>query len=48
VETEAFWDDRKHGHLRVLVAVDDGRGWSAVSPVCDNFIIAPDGSFIGE
>ncbi len=48
VETEALWDDRKAGHLRVMVAVDDGRGWSAIVPVTEDFIVAPDGSFLGE
>jgi hypothetical protein len=48
VETEAIWDDRRLGHLRVLVAVDDGRGWAALIPLTEDFIIAPDGSYIGE
>lgn len=45
VETQAFWDDEAARHLRVLVSVDTG-GWFA--HVTDSFIVAPDGSFIGE
>lgn len=47
VEVEAFWDDRKRRDLRVLASIDDG-GWRAFSPLCDDFIIATDGSFVGE
>jgi hypothetical protein len=47
LEVQAFWDDKRSRHLRVLVSSDDG-GWSAFAPLCDDFIIAPDGSFIGE
>ena len=50
VEVVAFWDGgrkARDGNLRVMVAVDD-RGWSAVSPLTDDFIIAPTGEFIGE
>jgi hypothetical protein len=47
VELEAWWDDRPSENLRVVVAVDD-EGWSAFKPICDDFIVAPDGSFVGE
>jgi hypothetical protein len=47
LEVEAFWDDKRSRHLRVLASIDDG-GWRAFAPLCDDFIIAPDGSFIGE
>ena len=47
IEIEAFWDDKPDGDIRVMGAVDDG-GWSAFFPLCDNFIVAPDGSFVGE
>ena len=47
LEVEAFWDDKRSKHLRVLASIDDG-GWSAFHPLTDDFIIAPDGSFIGE
>jgi hypothetical protein len=47
MEVEAFCDDRKPRDLRVLASMDDG-GWRAFSPLCDDFIIATDGSFVGE
>lgn len=48
VEIEAFWDDRRTRTLRLVVSVDDGRGWRAFVPMTDSFIVAPDGSFVGE
>ena len=48
VEIQALWDDRVAQTLRVFVSVDDGRGWRAFSPLTDSFIVAPDGSFVGE
>jgi hypothetical protein len=47
VEMQALWDSGKPGDLRVMVAVDDGR-WSAFRPVSRDFIVASDGSFVGE
>ena len=49
IEVQAFWDSGKRnpGNLRVLVNIDDG-GWRAFKPLCTDFIIAPDGSFVGE
>jgi hypothetical protein len=47
VEALAFWDSGKAGNLRVIVAIDDG-GLRAFKPLTTDFIMAPDGSFIGE
>jgi hypothetical protein len=47
VELEAVWDSGKNGPLRVFVQIDDG-GWRAFRPMSDSFIIAPDGSFVGD
>ena len=48
VQIEAFWDSGKAaGDLRVMVAIDDGE-WHAFSPLCTDFIMAADGSFVGE
>lgn len=47
VEIDVIWDDRRKGHLRVLLAIDDG-GLRAFVPMTDSFIVAPDGSFVGE
>jgi hypothetical protein len=47
LEVQALWDDRKRGHVRVMVSVDEG-GRRAFMPLTDDFIMAPDGSFVGE
>ena len=47
VEIQAFWEGRKTQNLRVMVSVDD-MSWSAFTPPSADFIISPDGSFIGE
>ena len=49
VELQAFWDDPKsqNGVLRVSAAIDDG-GIRAYSPMSVDFLIRPDGSFVGE
>jgi hypothetical protein len=47
VQTQAVWDSRVDGDLRVMVAVDDG-GWRAFVPLSEDFIVAPDGSFVDE
>ena len=47
VEIEPFYDDKKKKTIRVVFAIDDG--WlRAYFPVCSDFIMAPDGSFVGE
>ncbi|MGH3715466.1 MAG: hypothetical protein ACRDT4_18685 [Micromonosporaceae bacterium] len=48
VEVTALWDDRKQGHLRVITATDDSKGWGLRDYKSDDFIITPDGRFIGE
>jgi hypothetical protein len=47
VETEVFWDGREEDDLRVFVLVDNG-GWSSFKPLSEDFILARDGSFVGE
>jgi hypothetical protein len=47
IERQAFWDTKKGGNIRVMVSADDG-GWSAFKPLTGDFIISPDGHFIGE
>jgi hypothetical protein len=46
-EVMAFWDDSRHRNVRVWCAIDDG-GWRAFRPLINDFIITPDGTFIGE
>ena len=46
---ETFWDDPETRNLRVLVTVDSGREEGVPRRVpSEAFIVAPDGSFIGE
>jgi hypothetical protein len=47
VETQIFWDGMPDRDIRVLLAIDDG-GRRAYFPMTDSFILAPDGSFLGE
>jgi hypothetical protein len=47
IEMQIFFDDDSERNLRVMGAIDDG-GWRALKPPCDDFIMAPDGSFVGE
>ena len=47
IEIQAFWDGSPGGNLRVMGAVDDG-GARAFFPLTDDFIIAPNGAFVGE
>jgi hypothetical protein len=47
VKAHAVWDGDDEGDLRVFVEVDDG-GWRAFVPLAEDFIISPDGSFVGE
>ena len=46
-EVAVHWDSRPGGALRVLASIEDGRS-RAFSPLCDGFILAPDGRFGGE
>jgi hypothetical protein len=44
---QAFWDYEEGGNLRVTGCIDDG-GIRAFCPLTYDFIIAPDGTFMGE
>jgi len=44
-----LWDDRERTNLRVIVDVwDPAKRVSIGSIASDDFIVAPDGSFVGE
>ena len=47
IEIEAMWDDKPHGNLRVVGRVDDS-GLRGFVPLTEDFVMAPDGSFVGE
>lgn len=50
IEIQIFWDDPrdKKGNLRVIASIDDGKFFTALSPISDDFIISPDNRFVGE
>lgn len=47
VEIDAVWDGEPGKDLRVFGRIDDG-GWRALAPLTSDFIISPEGSFVGE
>jgi len=47
VEVEALWDNQPDGNVRVMGSIDDG-GWRAFVPLTQSFIMACDGSLVGE
>lgn len=48
LEFHAVWDDRPGGNIRVFGEIGDG-GWRTwFFPPCESFIVAPDGTFVGE
>lgn len=47
LEVQAFLDDPATRNLRVLMSMDDG-SLRAFNPLSADFVIAPDGSFVGE
>ncbi|MGH2607051.1 MAG: hypothetical protein ACRDG5_10710 [Anaerolineales bacterium] len=47
LEVNAVWDDRAGRNVRVIGSIDDG-GLRAFVPLSDDFIVAPDGHFVGE
>jgi hypothetical protein len=50
IEIETFWDDRRKKTLRVLLHIEPWWGWGWLIPkkLTTDFIIAPNGSFVGE
>jgi hypothetical protein len=55
IEVNVFWDDRKGGDVRViadLTTFNPNSWWNVVpiqtSDAADDFIMAPDGTFVGE
>ena len=47
IEFDFFFDDNKSGNIRVAGIVGYS-GWTNFFPVSSDFIIAPNGEFIGE
>jgi len=47
LEIEAFFDDQQKRNIRVMANIDDG-GIRAFFPKSNDFILSPEGNFIGE
>ena len=47
LEIQVVWDSRTGGDIRVMVAADDG-GWRSFKPLAVDFVMASDGSIVGE
>ena len=48
VAVEAVWDDTSGGDLRVIGSIESKGLLSSLSPLCDDFILSPNGHFVGE
>ena len=48
LEFQFFWDSKPNGDIRVLGSIGDGGLMTFINPLCDDFIVAPDGTFVGE
>ena len=50
IDVQVFWDDPRQpeGNLRVLASIDDGGFISFLKPLTMDFIMSPNGDFIGE
>ncbi len=47
IEISALWDDEPNGVVRVIGSIDDG-GVRAYVPLCSDFLLSPDGTFVDE
>jgi hypothetical protein len=43
IEIVVRWDSKPEGPLRVLAIIDDGEMISSFTPVCDDFLMLPNG-----
>jgi hypothetical protein len=48
IEIQFVWDDKPGGAVRVMAGIDDGSLRGAFRPVCEDFIMMPDGRLAGE
>jgi len=50
IEIDTLWDDRRKKTLRVLLHIEPWWGWGWLIPkkLTTDFIMAPDGSLVGE
>ena len=47
IEVQFMWDSKPDGDVLVSAGIDDG-GLSAFAPLCEDFIVTPEGKFVGE
>lgn len=47
LEVQFCWDSKPNGDVRVIGSIDDG-GWRTFAPLSDDFIRAPNGTFVDE
>jgi len=47
IEVQFMWDHKPGGDVRVSAGIDDG-GLRAFFPSCQDFVMSPDGGFVGE
>jgi hypothetical protein len=50
IEWEAHWDNPRTESrvLRVIITIDDGSFLASLRPLTSSFLIAPDGTLLGE
>lgn len=47
IEVHAIWDERPDGNIRIFCEASAGF-WSSMFPVCESFVMSPEGRLIGE
>ena len=48
LEFDVVWDHEPNADIRVTGGIDDGKIRSALSPLCEDFILTPENEFVGE
>jgi hypothetical protein len=48
VQIQGVWDTGNPGDLRIMIGIDDGGLRASFRPLTDDFVMSPDGSFVGE
>ena len=48
IEIQYFWDDKPNEDIRVMGNINEQGTLSVYKPLTSDFIMAPDGNFVGE
>ena len=48
IEIQVMWDDEKQRDIRVFAGIDDGSLRGAFRPVCEDFVMTPDGRILAD